>query len=292
MKPTILKLAFLLLPIFTLLSACEEDIDLKLKTDYSRLVVDALITTDTTTHQVKLTRSGGYFDNKPMLGISGAVVTLSDGEETITLTESLTNPGIYNTPDDYYGKQNKLYRLTIDEVDINGDGNMETYSAESFLNPVIITDSISIDYHRVWNLWQIKLHAQDPPDEENFYWFRLFINDEPYSRRFSKSEATSDVFFDGNYADGVWIFALDTEEDENLFPGDVVMMESYMIDKTFYNYILAVKQETMPKTPLFSGPPANVPGNISNGALGYFAACAVHRNTTINLYSEEEMRAR
>ncbi len=40
----------------------------------------------------------------------------------------------------------------------------------------------------------------------------------------------------------------------------------------FYNYIIALQTETHISVPLFSGPPANLPGNISNGALGFFRA--------------------
>jgi hypothetical protein len=44
------------------------------------------------------------------------------------------------------------------------------------------------------------------------------------------------------------------------------------IDEVFYKYVIALQGETRTSIPLFSGPPANLPGNISNGALGYFTA--------------------
>jgi hypothetical protein len=97
-----------------------------------------------------------------------------------------------------------------------------------------------------------------------------------------------DEFFDGNYANGVWIASLFTEEEtENLLPGDTVSVETYMIDKAYYDFIFAAQIETTMKNPIFSGPPANVPSNISNGALGSFAACAVYRNSVINTASAE-----
>ena len=45
-------------------------------------------------------------------------------------------------------------------------------------------------------------------------------------------------------------------------------IRSYYED--YYYFIDAVNEETGIQVPLFSGPPANVPSNISNGAKGFF----------------------
>jgi hypothetical protein len=280
---------FTLLALF-LLTGCEEDIDLSLKGDKPRLVVDGVITTDTMAHRVKLSLSGDYFDNQPMPRVSGAVVTLSDGVETFVLKESQDNPGEYLTSDNFYGRQNTLYSLEISNVDVNADGQAEVYTSESYLNPVIEIDSVSIGFHRIWKLWQINLHAHDPAGDENFYLFNLYINGELYSDRYSKMSYTDDRFFDGSYADGVWIFSLDAEdEEENLVPGDVVTLESLMVEKNYYDFVNAAEEETEDKTPLFSGPPANVPSNISNGALGQFAAYSISRYSVVNASTVEDM---
>lgn len=61
--------------------------------------------------------------------------------------------------------------------------------------------------------------------------------------------------------------------------GDVIKVECYMIDRNYFKFIEAVQIETSPRAPIFSGAPAKVPGNISNGALGIFAATSVARIT-------------
>lgn len=272
------------------LTACEEDIELSLNGDQPRLVVDGAITTDTMAHKVKLSLSGNYFDNQPMPRVSGAVVTLSDGDDTFVLQESDDAPGEYLTSDSFFGRQNTLYSLEISNVDVNGDGREEVYTSESYLNPLIETDSVSIGFHRIWKLWQINLHAHDPAGVENYYLFNLYINGELYSDRYGKMSYTDDRFFDGSFADGVWIFALDSEDDEeNLVPGDVVTLETWMVEKSYYDFVNAAEEETGVKTPLFSGPPANVPSNISNGALGQFAAYAISRYSVVNEFTAEEM---
>lgn len=282
------KYLLLLLAGSFLFTACEEEISLDLKSDISRLVVDGFITTDTMAHRVRLTTSGGYFDNKPMAGVSGAVVSLSDGVETIILAESDTSPGDYFTPDDYYGKQNHLYKLAITNVAVGNKGRDEVYTAESFLNPIVKMDSITVDYLKIWKMWRVLMYGRDPKNEKNHYWFRLKINDWWYSTEYRFTSYADDTYFDGNYAEGVWLFGLNAEEEVDLKPGDRLMVECWMVDEPFYNFINGAYQETEYKSPIFSGPPANVPGNISNGALGIFAACSIHRLHTDNAKSRED----
>lgn len=274
-----------------LLNSCgEEEIDLKLKSSQTRLVVDGLVTTDTMAHCVRLSLSGDYFFNQPLPAVSGALVTLTDGQETITLDESDEIPGCYYTPDDYFGKQNHLYTLEISGVNIAGINPADQFTAQSYLNPLILVDSLAIDYDKLWDEWQILLYCLDPKDYSNYYLFKAYRNGRLITDKYSEMSVVEDRFFDGNYADGVCIaeFEADTY-DGNLQPGDVILIESLMIDKAYYDYVYAAQIETLPKDPVFSGDPANVPGNISNGALGIFAACAITRNTIVNPYSREEM---
>jgi hypothetical protein len=54
--------------------SCTEPIDIILDSSFSRLTVFGEISTDTTSHKIKLTRSADYFYNKPAEGVSDAVV--------------------------------------------------------------------------------------------------------------------------------------------------------------------------------------------------------------------------
>lgn len=285
------KLLFLMPTMALLLTACgEEEIELNLKSSQTKLVVDGVITTDTMAHFIKLSLSGDYFYNKPLPKVSGAIVRLSDGLESIVLTESVDNPGYYLTPDDYFGKQSHLYSLEISNVNAPAIKSSDVFTAQSFLNPLVPVDYIAIDYHKIWKLWKVLLYCQDPADYKNYYLFKVYRNGVLITDRYSTMSVVDDKFFDGNYAEGVWIAALDAEkEKEDLLPGDIIDVESFMIDKAYYDFLVAAQTETRPKDPLFSGAPANVPGNISNGALGVFAACAVSRNTVVNEFSRQEM---
>lgn len=273
-----------------LFSACdEEEITLNLDSSPVRLVVDGMITTDTMAHCVSLSLSSDYFYNKPAVRVSGAKVTISDGDETFELVESETAPGKYYTPADYFGKQNHLYTLEITGVDLAGIAKDEVFSAESYLHSVLTVDYLEVDYTTQFDLWKVLLYAQDPA-EENFYLFKLLRNGKLITDEYAEMSVTNDEYFDGNYIDGVWLFELDYEDrDEDLQAGDVLTVESYMIDENYYDFLVAAQEETSPKNPLFSTIPANVPGNISNGALGVFTACSVFKKSVIVKWSREEM---
>jgi hypothetical protein len=256
-----------------MLWGCTEEIDLKLNSTYRRLVVDAVVTTDTTSHYVKLTYSGDYFQNEAMKGVVDAKVFLSDGIDELELLPAPVDEGLYLTPPDYYGVEGRTYSLTISNVDVDGNGEMETYTSQSYLSPVVKVDSVGIGFHKIYNLWQILLYAKDPIERENFYMFKVFRNDSLISDAYDEVVVADDMLFDGNDVNGVWVVALDANEPaEDLKKGDKVTLVMNSIDKPFFDFLTALQVETTPRNPLFSGAPANIPGNISNGALGVFAA--------------------
>ncbi len=271
-------------------SGCTEPIDLDLNSTARRLVVEGFINSDTTQQHIRLTLSGDYFDNQSMPPVTGATVKLSTDEEELVLEEMAEFPGYYFTPANFYGKPGKTYHLSINSVDVNNDGETETYTAQSYMPPLLQGDSIQIGYEKIWNMWKVLLFAKDPQETENFYMFRLLINNKLWTNSLSSTEIADDAMFDGNDINGVWVFGLDTKEDENIYKKDTLTLEMCFIDETFFEYMKAIDEETEPKTPLFSGAPANVPGNISNNALGVFAAYSVDRLSTINTMNKEDWK--
>lgn len=255
------------------LTSCTEDMTLVLKDTAPRLVVDGRINTDKGRHFVRLTQTGDYFNNAEANAILGAEVSIDDGETTLILVESEDYPGFYFTPDNYQGEIGKTYNLHVSKVDIDNNGIAEVYSASSELKPVASIDEVKLEYDEIYKFWKVLLYAQDPIETKDFYSFSVAINDSIISDRYSKLGYVDDRFFDGNYADGVWVYTID-EEDENinLKDGDWVRLTMGGITEDFYHFLEAIEIETGFKTPLFSGPPANVPSNISNGALGFFTA--------------------
>ena len=80
------------------------------------------------------------------------------------------------------------------------------------------------------------------------------------------------VRFNGSYMTGVSVIYINNEHKwETIYPGDTIMLQMSGITKEYYNFVNQVAQSGF-NIPFFSGPPANVTGNISNGGIGFFAA--------------------
>lgn len=93
---------------------------------------------------------------------------------------------------------------------------------------------------------------------------------------------TDDKYFNGNYLSGATIGYLEQYyANEVLAAGDTVTAEINGIEKEYATFIWDAQTEIWGSNPLFSGPRANIKGNISNGAIGYFAAYSITRASVI-----------
>jgi len=262
---------FLFSLLLILVVSCTERIDIQLDDSYTRLVVDGSITTDTMAHTVVLTSTSSYFYNQPSPPVTGALVTISDGSQVFNLSE--VKPGIYSTAPDVYGIPGKTYSINIKLA--NEIGGYADYSATSTLFPVHPLDSISLVYHPEWStsgIWEVKCYVEEPPTID-FYRFLLLKNQILLTDTLNEWFVTDDVLFNGNNTNGLAIAYLDQgNPDQGLRPGDTITTEVNSIGKEYYNFLMEAQSELFGSNPLFSGPPANIKGNISNGAVGFFAA--------------------
>jgi hypothetical protein len=265
---------------FLLMTGCTEKIDLKLDSSYTRLVVEGAITTDTTAHSVKLTTSSSYYYNQPAPVVTGAVLSISDGQSTWQMHES--EPGIYSTDSSVFGLPGHTYKLRIvlNEA-INGHTD---YEASSLLRPIVPMDSIGLLFHPDWGkkgFYEVQCYVLDPPTTD-FYMFDVFRNNKLITDTINKKTVVDDQLYNGNYTNGIGVgYFNQAREDQKLIPGDKVKLEVASITSEYANFVWAVQTEVNGQTPLFSGPPANIQGNLSNGAVGFFAAYSVTRATTI-----------
>ena len=281
MRPS--KIIIITLTIAALHWRCTERIEVEVDSTYTRLVVEGYLTTDTMAHSVKLSLSGDYFANKPADRIRDAMVRIDDGEQTIELAESDSEPGLYLTDPDFHGIPGKTYTLLISQLDIDADGVNEEYTAESILHPVARMDSIGLDLMESphFKIYQVLVYAWDPP-ETNFYAFKVYKNNTLLTDTLTELIVQSDEFFNGSYTYGIPSQFLDQDEEEEiLLPGDTVTFELNGITEEYYQYVIEAQSEVFYKTPMFSGPPSNIMSNISNGALGFFAAYSIERLSVI-----------
>ena len=260
--------------------SCTEKMEIELDDTYTRLVVEGRFSTDTTIHTVRLTKSSSYFYNQAPPPVSNALITISDGNTTITLNENATKPGIYETPVNTFGKIGSTYKLLIKNVDINNDGIMEEYDATSTIYPINQIDSISTKYYTDFEAWEIKCFVQDPPTED-YYLFHIYKNNVLMTDTLTEPLVVDDKLYNGNYTNGIGVgYLRDEKSGERGYLGDSIRLETWRIDKNFFKFVSEYKDALRTQTPLFSGPPANVKGNVSNGAIGYFAAYSVSKAST------------
>ena len=160
------------------IAGCTEKVNVKLDTTYTRVVVDGSIQSDTGVYSIALSTSADYFSNSPVPRIVNAGVTIGDGVNTYTLHESQPGiSGIYRTDSAFAGKIGKSYTLHVNlDKQIAGVSSVE---ATTLLPSVTHLDSIATEFHADWGpkgIWMIKLYAQEPGNETNYYLFNWYRN--------------------------------------------------------------------------------------------------------------------
>jgi hypothetical protein len=278
MKNLTIILTFIIISVS--IFSCTEKIDIKLDDSYTRLVVDGAITTDTLAHTVVLTKTSSYYYNMPAPLVTGATVNITDGQNLFSLKE--VSPGIYKTASSVFGLPGKSYTLDIKLKE--AIGGYTDYEATSTIYPVTPLDSISLLLHPDWStggVWEVKCYVQDPPTTD-YYRFLVSKDNSMVSDTLNEWFVTDDKFFNGNYAYGATIAYLEQDLPEvGLKPGDKITVEMNSIGKDYAGFIQSAQSELFGSNPLFSGPPANVVGNINNGAVGFFAAYSATRASTL-----------
>jgi hypothetical protein len=271
------KIVYCIFCLPLLFGQCTEEYDVKLDDTYTRLVVDAVLTDEAKAHYVKLTKTSSYFSNEAAPAVSGAMVSISDGSNTVYFNESPSGSGIYLSDSSFQGIPGTLYTLNI--VLKEAIQNNKTFSASCFLKALIHPiDSIGFKYHDRWDAWGITLYAQEPSSTGDFYMFKLYRNGKAIKERLSDVFISDDRLFNGKYTNGIEVGYFQEEyPDQYLYPGDTVVLEMDIITKEYYDFVYALQTLTFGSTPMFGGTPANVKGNISNDALGFFAAYSIDR---------------
>jgi len=260
--------------------SCTERIEIELDDSYTMLVVDGAITTDTMAHTVKLSTSTSYYYNQPAPRVIGAQVSITDGTQTFILKED--SAGVYRTDPTVFGVGGQTYTLNIKLAD--PIGGYTDYTAASTLYPISPLDSVNLLFHPDWSdygIWEVKCYVQEPPTID-FYRFLILKNQVMLSDTLNEWFITDDKFFNGSYTNGATVAYLQqSSTQEGLIEGDTITVEVNSIGKEYFNFLLEAQAELRGSNPLFSGPPANVKGNINNGAIGFFSAYSATRSFAI-----------
>lgn len=280
--------AFLIVIVIIVFSGCEKDITLNLKGTPPVLVVNGFVTTKpiqnnqlnyNTGFVVKLTTTASYYSLDTFPTVSGATVTITgsnDPSNKYILTESPSGSGIYLGKPGLVGKAGITYSLYIN---VNG----QTYTAQDYLDsiPPIDTALAKLNSNGKYNLTYYSLNEAG----NHFYLYKFYRND-------TLLNVQNKIFVDnggvGFLSTGGGVNLIDTTLAILPTPspftyhlGDTAFLELFSLSQSVYVFYNDLDQQIHTDGGFFSSIPANVPGNVSNGAIGIFQASMYYTNTTI-----------
>lgn len=249
----------------TCFSACTERIHIETEDAPERLVIYGYITSDTTQHAIRITRSAGYFATTSPVGISNADVTLVSGDERIPLAESSQTPGLYLTAADVYGMEGQTYTLQV-SLDFDDDGETESFEAVSTMPYSSDLDSITLVPSTLFDdVIEIQLYGKLPPNERNYFSFHARRNNVVLNDSLSGFFIISDEYIKQKEFAGLACFYLDQEEEEErLIPGDIITLRIDILPKDYADFLENARHELGGTNPIFGGPPANLETNIKS----------------------------
>jgi hypothetical protein len=272
-----------------ILGACTERIDIHTDDAPPHLVIYGYITSDTTQHYVKITRSAGYFSTSRPEGISNAVVTIETEGEIILLEESLSEPGLYLTKPDVFGIEGKTYVLNV-SLDFDNDGIMEQYTAESYLPFSIRLDSIGLQPSKALTDYiEVLVSGEISAEGKDYYSIHVYRNHHIVNDSLVGFQVYDDEYIDKTTIVETPLYYLNQDDDRSrIYDGDTISLRMDVITKEYADFIINAGTEIQGSIPFFSGPPANVETNIKSfvpdpkiPVVGFFTAYSGRTQSTI-----------
>lgn len=250
-------------------ASCEKQTEWSIQAEEtSRIVIDGILTNESRTYSIRVCRTVTELNMSPQ-AVSGAGVIISDADSSWFLTEQAGNPGCYITKNNFSAKPGVLYTLLV-----TCEGKV--YSAKAQSVPVAPFEKLHYAkssgealYHITWVA--NPYNAMQPAMYEILLdWSQL----PGYSTQDSASCTARLYYYSLPTLDVSEVFAPEIERIK--FPaGTKITERKYSLTKEHVEFVRAMISETTWKGGLFDSAPANVPTNVSNGALGFFAACNV-----------------
>jgi len=263
-----MKNIFYYLSIILFFASCEDVIEIELNDMEPQLVVEGVINDIDDQFKVRLSKTTDYFneDNNPT--VSDAVITLTDNAGNMATLNEI-EPGIY-VEESMHGKPNTSYILNI-----LSEG--KEYTANASIPEEVTIDSLTYEYNPESILYDqgyvVSCHFSEPGAFTNFYRLKTYnINDDTNGR--DSEDIYDDDIFNGKNVELPW-------EYEVYLPLDTVVVELYTLDESTFDYYKTLFPISGDGMSISS--PANPETNINNGALGFFGAYTLSRDTIVIL---------
>lgn len=270
--------------------SCQDPIDIDVPTGEIELVISGQVSNKDSAF-VKISTTSEYFSNEEVNYISGARVSIWEGNtEMAVLSESSNRKGYYSS--DFSGSIGNIYHL---EIEINGDypSNFlgEWVSAADTLRACPELDSLKQEtLNRTTNPRAFRegeyalMYFGDIPDTKNFLRIKRTLNDSVFAREIIIFDdfGVDGAYFGGSEFPAVSIYGPFEEPEMGEDPDSLrVRIESISAD--FEAFLTLVNSQQQVGSP-FDAPPALVIGNIhrkgdvEDYAFGYFSVVGTNSN--------------
>lgn len=240
-----------ILLILVVFSSCEEVIEVNLKNESPKVVIESFITNIDNPIIVKITKSQGFFNQSNFSTVTNASVQL----EYLSVKENFIEKtgGYYISPRSK-GIPGREYTLRV------------TTSGETFAATVELPNPVPIDsvYFQPGLFRNDSLNIfvvfRDPAVTENYYRIRLYRN-----RRYAVNDyfLMTDAFSDGGKMVAPIYY-------RSFAPGDSVVVELLNLERCTWKYFKGMSESI--QQGVNSQAPGNPPTNFTGGALGIFGA--------------------
>ena len=271
MKPFSIHI-LLFVSILGMTFACTDEIGWDLKyQEMDLIVVEGKITDEAKAHEVVLTKALYEMNGDPE-AVSGLVVEITDGRSIHPLHEDRSRPGTYLTSPDFAGEAGRGYQLRIHQGD-------KLITAISYLREV--TPIQNMRPYQVQN---------NPP----LYEVYITDSDEPAIVRLELDWSHVPGYDTLSHAENhalIYHYTLGTIDVNRMFPpdreavrfppGTIVFREKESVNGQYEEFLRGMISETDFRGGVFDVLPGNARTNLTEGAIGYFTATQVIRDTLV-----------
>jgi len=259
--------------------SCEEETDWDFDLQsHDLIVVDGMITSVLKHHTITLSRPVSSLNETPEM-VSGASISLNDGDTIYTYIEDPAGSGIYRTEIPVIGEYKKQYYLVIDYEGEKYTANTNMLPLTGSLEPIIYTQKPGDE-----NMYYLSyVNNSIDPDESFMYEILLDWSDLPEYDTVDDELCRAKLYYYTLTTIDVNQFFSQTIPQEIIyFPkGTVIKEKKYSLTQKHAEFIRDLLFETQWTGGYFDAAHADITTNMSPGAVGFFAACTVDSTTII-----------
>ncbi len=249
--------------------ACDVPIDWQLQNaDTSYLIVESIITNEYKNQEVKLSRSVMNLNAKSQ-PVSFANITISDDENIYTFVEDSCKLGTYYSQQKFIATVDRIYTLKI-------TAENQAYAAQAYCLPVNDFEPVGYMLDTAKNLYRlINIPNQFSGNEDAMY--QIIIDMSMLPEYADSSYEQSHILLFYYTLRSIDVPEIYSPEYEKIFfpKGSIITEKKFSLTPEHAAFVRSLLLETTWHGGAFDVDQGNVVTNLSNGALGFFAACSV-----------------